>query len=296
MNRLCFVSLLLIAFTLPTTAGEIYKYKNPDGSFTFTDKKASGKLLETRKASEPESPEHTVRAWRTTTEAGHGLAVYNSFYAPVSLTITSKAGLILYSGVIAPQQQAVVEERPEPYPSFRYYWIMGDTDSEPDGTLYGIPFSSPYKHRVSQGFNGSFTHNTPSSQHAIDIALPIGTNIVAAREGVVVYTQNDYVFSGQSSYFLDKANQVVILHQDGTLATYAHLLQGSLKVKPGDLVKQGELLGRSGTSGYSTGPHLHFVIRRNKDDQQVSVPFQFAGKDGAQFTPRYKNMLCSVCE
>jgi len=67
---------------------------------------------------------------------------------------------------------------------------------------------------------------------------------------------------------------------------YAHILIGSARVKPGDRVAVGDVLARSGSSGYSTGPHLHFVIRKNSGLQTVSIPFSFRDADGAPFTPR----------
>jgi murein DD-endopeptidase MepM/ murein hydrolase activator NlpD len=101
----------------------------------------------------------------------------------------------------------------------------------------------------------------------------------------VIYTKDDYIFSGQSTYFLDKANKVEVLHDDGTYAVYAHLLQSTIGVTIGDSVAVGAELGKSGSSGFSTGPHLHFVIRRNIGFKTVSVPFRFSDNNATPFTP-----------
>jgi len=116
--------------------------------------------------------------------------------------------------------------------------------------------------------------------------MRFGTEISAAREGTVIWVKDDYHLGGKKAYFMDKANFVKVLHQDGTYAVYAHILQGSSFVKPGDRVKAGDKLARSGSSGYSTGPHLHFVIQKNIGMKTVSIPFKFFGANGHSFTPQ----------
>ena len=69
---------------------------------------------------------------------------------------------------------------------------------------------------------------------------------------------------------------LAVLHADGTMAVYLHLSQGSVRVKEGQRVAQGALLGLSGNTGNSTGPHLHFVVQRNTGMGLVSIPFRFA--------------------
>ncbi len=86
----------------------------------------------------------------------------------------------------------------------------------------------------------------------IDIAGPVGTPIVAAASGKVVFSGwND----GGYGYMVD------ILHPDGTLTRYGH--NSALYVRVGEEVNQGQLIAAMGSTGYSTGPHLHFEIRPN---------------------------------
>ncbi len=86
----------------------------------------------------------------------------------------------------------------------------------------------------------------------IDIAGPVGTPIVAAAAGRVVFSGwND----GGYGYMVD------ILHPDGTITRYAH--NSALYVRAGEEVSQGQLIAAMGSTGYSTGPHLHFEIRPN---------------------------------
>ena len=105
--------------------------------------------------------------------------------------------------------------------------------------------------------------------------MAVGEGIHAARDGLVVAVKDDYHMGGSDRFFLDKANYVRVLHDDDTFGIYAHILLGSAEVKEGDRVKAGDLLASAGTSGYSTGPHLHFVIQRNDGKQIVSEPFRF---------------------
>ena len=98
---------------------------------------------------------------------------------------------------------------------------------------------------------------------AIDLRAAVGTPVYAAEDGTVDWVQawNGHSTSGDQSY----GNLVRIRHADyngGKLQTlYAHLKES--KVKYGQTVKEGELIGYSGNTGNSTGPHLHFEVRLN---------------------------------
>jgi murein DD-endopeptidase MepM/ murein hydrolase activator NlpD len=82
----------------------------------------------------------------------------------------------------------------------------------------------------------------------VDIPAPSGTPIKAAKSGVVI-------ISGYGSSY---GNYVVIAHGDGTRTLYAH--QSSRAVSAGDSVSQGQTIGYVGSTGSSTGNHLHFEI------------------------------------
>jgi len=71
-------------------------------------------------------------------------------------------------------------------------------------------------------------------------------------------------------------NFVRIMHDDGTMGVYLHLMQGSVKVREGQRVLPGSALALSGNTGNSTGPHLHFVVQRNVGLALESIPFDFA--------------------
>ena len=85
---------------------------------------------------------------------------------------------------------------------------------------------------------------------------------------------------------LNEANFVQVLHDDGTYAIYAHLQLDTMRVRPGQRVARGEYIANSGNTGFSSGPHLHFVVVRNAGLRSESVPVTFAGPGGASVTPR----------
>lgn len=144
---------------------------------------------------------------------------------------------------------------------------------------YRLPYAVAARHPVTQAYPEKITHTDPSSTYAIDFAMPIGTGVFAARAGTIMQVTSDYLGATTASG-ATRANLVRILHDDGTMAVYAHLHWDSIRVTPGDRVQRGELIAASGNTGYSTGPHLHFVVQRNRGGSIVSVPVQFAGLGG----------------
>ena len=140
---------------------------------------------------------------------------------------------------------------------------------------------------VSQSFPIGVTHNTADSYYAVDFVMPIGTDIYAAREGLVVeVASSNYRAGPDPEEDGASSNLVRILHEDGTYAVYAHLNWNTIRVLPGDEVKRGEYIADSGNTGFSTGPHLHFVVLRNNGMRVESLPILFEGPNGAEVEPR----------
>ncbi len=288
------IALILVGFTIQAAQGStVYKYQDEKGRWRFTDKKPSQAIdaEEIEYKGSPENP-FKLKFKYYKKESGYAGEVVNPFYLPLSMNLYNKKTQKKIKHFVAPVAQSTVFYQDEPAPmGFTYRYIFGDPAANPENITYAIPVNSPFKHRISQGFNGRFSHTRPASQYAVDIALDVGTDITAARAGIVGYVKDDYAFGGAQQYFLDKANVVYVLHRDGTYAVYAHLLMGSVAVKPGQHVAVGDKLAESGTSGFSTGPHLHFVIRKNKNHKTVSVPFKFH-HDGKAFRPQKGNFVC----
>ena len=128
-----------------------------------------------------------------------------------------------------------------------------------DSYVYALPYLKGTSHVVSQGYNGKYTHKG-TSQYAIDFAMKIGTKICAARDGKIIATKYNSNKGGKTRAFSKYGNFIMIQHSDNTLATYYHLKQNGVAVKVGQKVVRGEVIGYSGNTGYSTGPHLHFAV------------------------------------
>ncbi|HGM5582498.1 TPA: M23 family metallopeptidase [Pseudomonas putida] len=147
---------------------------------------------------------------------------------------------------------------------------IGDPAQRPQAYRYPFPWrGGPF--RLSQGPNGRFSHFGAKGRYAMDIAMPEGTPIIAARGGVVVKVENRQSGRGNNP----SGNFVRILHADGTMGVYLHLMRGSVVVAEGQRVGQGEMLGKSGNTGNSSGPHLHFVVQRNVGLALESIPYRF---------------------
>jgi murein DD-endopeptidase MepM/ murein hydrolase activator NlpD len=155
-----------------------------------------------------------------------------------------------------------------------------------DSVRYRLPYDPRIPRIVSQGIGGKLSHQ--GQEHfAFDFLMPIGTPVLAAREGVVAWVVDGFREGRLDPALMQKANFVVVLHPDGTFATYAHLDAG-IPVVVGQRTGAGEEVGRSGDTGYSDGPHLHFDVSRRKPDGEVeSLPirFQLGGQD---FVPKAK--------
>lgn len=288
------IAITITAFSAYSVqSATVYKYQDENGCWRFTDKKPPPTIATEQIEYEgsPENPfELKFKYYKE--DNGYSGEVMNPFHLPLAINIYSKDTQKKIKHFVAPGAQSYTFYQGEPERlRFTYHYVFGDPAAKPENLTYAIPVRSPFKQRISQGFNGRFSHFKPSSQYAVDIALDVGTDITAARAGVVAYVKDDYAFGGAKQYFLDKANVVHVLHSDGTYAVYAHLLMGSAVVKPGQSVEVGDKLAESGTSGFSTGPHLHFVVRQNKNHKTVSVPFKFRHKDKA-FQPQRGNFVC----
>jgi murein DD-endopeptidase MepM/ murein hydrolase activator NlpD len=159
--------------------------------------------------------------------------------------------------------------------------MIGDPNSRaPDNVMYALPFYPGTEFTLDQGFNGAFSHHDDESRYSVDLDVPEGTPVLAARDGVVMQIEEDFHGSGASAErFGDRANYVRILHDDDSMALYAHLAPRSTLYRLGDHVKVGEFLGKSGNTGFSTGPHLHFSVQKNVGMALHSIPFTMVGVD-----------------
>ncbi len=157
--------------------------------------------------------------------------------------------------------------------------VPGDPHVQPLDVRYRLPFDAPA--RVDQGPGGHFSHDDAQNFDAVDFALPEGTPILAAREGIVLQVEGDHRQVGlEREAGAGKSNFVRVLHADGTMALYAHLKPEGVLVQVGQSVTAGQRIGLSGNTGFSSGPHLHFVVQVNAGMRLVSIPITLAGPLG----------------
>ncbi|AKM83927.1 TPA: hypothetical protein DCZ46_01175 [Candidatus Campbellbacteria bacterium] len=114
------------------------------------------------------------------------------------------------------------------------------------------PSTSGYYIRPVTGVRTQGIHG----YNAIDIGTPVGTSVVASASGKVIISRDYGWNGGYGSY-------IVIQHDNGTQTLYAHMSQNI--VSAGQVVVRGQVIGYSGNTGKSTGPHLHFEIRGAKN-------------------------------
>ncbi len=157
--------------------------------------------------------------------------------------------------------------------SFSYIYRFGDANAQYDPKQeYLLPFEEGTSYRLTQGYNGSRTHQ---GDNALDFTMDEGTTILAARAGEVVRIKEDSNQGCGSRRCNDMGNYVTILHEDGTYADYLHLQFEGVTVELGDKVEAGDPIALSGNTGWSTGAHLHFIVRKTEKDGQVSLPTLF---------------------
>lgn len=122
-----------------------------------------------------------------------------------------------------------------------------------------IPLAAGEEAWFGQTFHGNLSHHG-SSRYAVDLGMPEGTTIVAARDGRVLQIKEDSDTGCGDPSCAPDGNFVLLDHGDGTLSEYYHLQLGGALVDVGDTVCAGDPIGLSGNTGFSTGPHLHFTV------------------------------------
>ena len=156
---------------------------------------------------------------------------------------------------------------------------LGSSTNEPDDFVYGVPFGGREAREVIQGYGGEETH-LASMYYSLDIAMPEGTPVLAARAGVVLLVQDGFTRGGTDPELLERSNLVVVAHEDGTMASYGHLQRGVL-VRVGEQVEEGTLLGLSGSTGFAGQPHLHFHVgNRMLGAPGRTIPVEMRDSDG----------------
>ncbi|WP_376693889.1 peptidoglycan DD-metalloendopeptidase family protein [Wenzhouxiangella sp. EGI_FJ10409] len=281
-------------------AQTIYIWEDEDGIQHFTDRKPVTEREVTVQRAKAE-PQKMVDVLRTGTDRDPVWLFRNRTHGPVTVRVS----LVEASNVVTEPRLPArfvldgLEERElvtigplEKGRSWSYRFetsgVPGDIGARHEPARpYRAPIASGTRFRIGQAFGGQYSHNSPSGLHAVDIQMPTGTPVHAARGGVVMAVARYFHGAGDDlERDGPRANYVRILHGDGSMGLYAHLDYGGVLVREGQRVERGDRIGRSGNTGYSTGPHLHFAVQVNRDMELTSVPFEFEGENGQAVAPR----------
>ncbi len=146
--------------------------------------------------------------------------------------------------------------------------------------VYTLPFEKDKKHLLVQGYFSHFSHK---ERAALDFKMKRGTAVCAARDGLVVRVKEDGNKGGWNKKYRPYGNVIVIQHTDGSRAGYWHLQYYGAWVNVGDTVKQGQVIGLSGKTGYTLFPHLHFIVWRFNNNQWLQVATRFKTSKGIRY-------------
>jgi murein DD-endopeptidase MepM/ murein hydrolase activator NlpD len=147
--------------------------------------------------------------------------------------------------------------------------------------IYSLPFAYKKKVFLIQAYEGMFSHK---GERALDFKVKKGTQICAARDGVVTSLREDSDKGGTKPENLSDGNYVIVRHTDGTVANYWHLQKEGVLVQVGDTVQTGQPIGLSGNTGYSAFPHLHFEVQgHDAAGNYVQLPTRFYTQRGVLY-------------
>lgn len=191
---------------------------------------------------------------------------------PSQPALPARAGVIAAGSALVARLQA--PEARDGWLRLRLRGVPGSSNARPRDIAY-LPPLVLADTCIDQGFDGEFSHRDAENRYALDFAAPMHTPVVAARGGVVMQVQDGFRGHGlDPARDAGRANFIRILHEDGSMALYAHLAEAGAQVRPGQRVQAGERIGLSGNTGYSTAPHLHFAVQVNRGMQLEAIPFR----------------------
>jgi hypothetical protein len=147
---------------------------------------------------------------------------------------------------------------------------------DPSQSRYVLPYPAGHAYHVNQTY--CFQRGGHRGQLSYDFRMATGDQVIAARGGVVREVRESSPDNGRGN---GEHNYILIEHDDGSVAFYAHMQQNNVAVEPGQTVAQGEHLGHSGNSGLTDGPHLHFGVYRTYPPREGDdLPINFVNGEG----------------
>jgi|SaaInlStandDraft_7_1057024.scaffolds.fasta_scaffold00580_21 murein DD-endopeptidase MepM/ murein hydrolase activator NlpD len=298
------IFLCLCLSSISSEAKKLYKYQDKNGGWHYTDRApptaqskelnvevrqlnvATKQRVHLDQAGEKHRPEFTIR---------------NDYFGPIEVEVDLSEQTNVRANPRLPRTFVVQPGMSKPlfvigaidkYQGWRYalsyrYSLGEPTARHNKKAHYYPPFSSYRKFQISQAFNGKFSHTEAQNKYAVDLSMPEGSEVHASRTGVVMSLENDYFKGGTDKQaYKSRANSIRILHDDGSMAVYAHLQVDRAQVYAGMRVKAGQLIAYSGNTGFSSGPHLHFAVQVNQGMNLVSVPFEFTDSRSKTSKPK----------
>lgn len=294
----------LCMLSMPVAAKKMFKFQDKQGRWHYTDKaprteESTELKVEVRQL----KVEAKQRVWLNQQgEKQHPeFVIRNDFFGPIEVEVAFSTRDNVRAEPVLPKKFVVLPGVSEPvlkigvvnkYQGWRYglnyRYSLGAPSAAHDKTaVYYPPFVRYQKFQITQSFNGKFSHTDEQNRYAVDFAMPEGSEIHAARAGVVMSLENDFFKGGvDKQAYKSRANSIRILHDDGSMAVYAHLQVERAQVYEGMRVKAGQLIAYSGNTGFSSGPHLHFSVQVNRGMSLVSVPFRFTDLHGKTSEPK----------
>lgn len=296
--RLLAVLFLVTGAASSTSAQNLYRYRDAQGNWVYSDRRPDAvPEVEQLLLAEPRTPPE-IKVERRLAGDRIELIADNACFCPAEvklwlfepINVTGLANDSLHT-VIAARQPTVLGAL-QPADSSRrmsfgydYLVFLGEPGVKHAPTEpYRAPFAIARQFTVTQAYPARITHRKPSNFYAVDIAMPVGTQIYAARGGTVIEVASQF-FEASEDPDTTQTNIIRVLHPDGTMSMYAHLNWDSIRVQPGQIIKRGEYIADSGNTGFTTGPHLHFAVVRNAGLMHESLPIEFAGPGGVAVTP-----------
>lgn len=147
---------------------------------------------------------------------------------------------------------------------------------DPSQSEYILPYRRANAYHVNQTY--CFQRGGHRGQLSYDFRMATGDEVIAARGGLVRDVRESSPDNGQGN---GEHNYILIEHEDGSVAFYAHMQQNNVTVEPGQTVTRGQHLGYSGNSGLTDGPHLHFGVYRTYPPREGDdLPINFLNAEG----------------
>jgi murein DD-endopeptidase MepM/ murein hydrolase activator NlpD len=292
-----------LAVALPPTtapAQNLYKYRDENGAWVYSDRRPDAAIaFEELPLATGERASDVELVEDLRPDGSLMLMARNPYHGPVQIAfeLTAMDNLAAHvptrgNRILGPRSVTELlrldraRDADAMSVEYRFQYIHGHPGAKhaPEEP-YRLPYALASSFSVSQAYPQTITHTDAASRDALDFVMPVGTGVYSARAGIVIEVASDYFESGVDlAADGPRANIVRILHDDGTMALYAHLNWNSIRVVPGQRVTRGQHLADSGNTGYTTGPHLHFVVQQNAGGLIESVPVQFRGPDGSGIT------------